>query len=147
MLTRISKKPICHNISESIKRKPLMVFFILSFAFTWIINLLMVGLLGQEAYTFSLIAGFGPVLSAMFVSSIINIERSGCKLGSWLLAFISTLLIAGSARWISRIWWHHDLSWTVLPGNFVLVFLVAFVVASAFSLNNGIRSLLKPYLN
>lgn len=50
-------------------------------------------------------------------------------------------------RWISRIWWKHNLDWGVLPGDILLVVLAAFVLASAFSDKHGIRSLLKPYLN
>lgn len=141
------KKLIYEDMFQMIRRNPLVIFFILSFAFTWIVNLLMVGLLRQEAYTFGLLAAFGPVLSAMFVSSIINPKRSESKLSSKLLAFITVLLIAGSVRWISRIWWKHNLGWDVFPGDILLVVLAAFVIASAFSDKDGIRSLLKPYLN
>lgn len=147
MQVRYGEKPIFTGIFQIIRRNPLVAFFILSFAFTWIVNLVMVGFLHQETYTFSLISGFGPVLSAMFISSIIDTKKSDNKLRFRLLAFISVLLIAGSVRWISRIWWKHDLGWGVIPGDILLVVLAAFVVASAFSDKHGIRSLLKPYLN
>ncbi|HEX3046716.1 MAG TPA: type II CAAX endopeptidase family protein [Bacillota bacterium] len=146
MLAEIRKKSISEVVFPIIGRNPLVIFFIFSIAFTWIVNLLMVGFLRQGTYTYDLIAGFGPVLSAMFVSSIIDPKRTENKLSSRLLAFISVLLIAGSVRWISRIWWNHDLGWGVIPGDILLVVLAAFVVASAFSNKHGISSLLKPYL-
>lgn len=141
------KKPNGQESFQIIKRRPLMMFFFFSIAFTWIINWLMINLLGQESYTFSNISGFGPVLSAMFISSILNTERAEFKFGSWSLIFISTLFVAGLVRWISRIWWNHNMSWSVFPGEFVLVVLAAFVIACSCSPNSGIRSLLKPYLN
>lgn len=147
MLARMRKTLISEYIFQIIRRNPLVVFFILSIAFTWIVNLLLVGFFHQEAYTFSLISGFGPVLSAMFVSSIIDTKKTEYRISSWLSAFISVLLIAGLVRWISRIWWKHSLDWDVLPGDIILVVLAAYVIASAFSDKHGIQSLLKPYLN
>lgn len=147
MPEEIRKKSISEYMLPIIRHKPLVIFFILSIMFTWTVNLIMVGFLRQEAYTFTHIAGFGPVLSAMFVSSIIDTKRSEYKIRSWLWTFFSVLLIAGTVRWISRIWWNHDLGWSVLPGDFLLVVLAAVVIASAFSDKHGIRSLIKPYLN
>lgn len=143
----IRRKPVSEDVLLVIRRNPLVSFFILSIAFTWTVTLLTVSLLHQEAYTFTHIAGFGPVLSAMFVSSITDTKKSECKAGPWLLTFVSVLFVAGSLRWISRVWWKHDLGWGVFPGDILLVVLTAFVIASAFSNRHGIRSLLKPYLN
>lgn len=55
------------SIAQIIRHRPLAAFFIFSIAFTWIVILLMVGLLGLEDYTFGLIAGFGPTLSAIII--------------------------------------------------------------------------------
>lgn len=135
------------SITQNIKRNPLLYFFIFSIAFTWVITFFMVGLLEQEAYTFTHVAGYGPVLSAMVISAIINNKRVEFKISNWLFAFFLVMIIAGLLRWVSRIWWRHNLDWTVLPGDFLLVTLAAFVMAGAFSRNEGIRSLLRPYLN
>lgn len=135
------------SLTQNIKHNPLLYFLIFSIAFTWIITFLMVGLLNQEAYTFTNVAGYGPVLSAMMISALINNKRVEFKLSNWLLVFFLVIIIAGFLRWISRIWWNHNLDWTVLPGDFLFVSLAAFVMASAFSRNEGIRSLLRPYLN
>lgn len=66
---------------------------------------------------------------------------------SRIIGFFAVLIVAGVVRWISRIWWEHDLSWRVLPGDAVLVLLTAFVASSAFSSRKGIRTLLKPMVN
>lgn len=147
MPVEMRKRLISEYVFPIIRRNPLATFFILSVSFTWIVTLVMVGFLRQEAYTFTNIAGYGPVLSAMFVSSIIDTKKSECEISSWLLTFFSVMLVAGSVRWLSRIWWNHNRGWDVLPGDILLVVLAAFVMASAFSNKNSIRSLLKPYLN
>ncbi len=77
MLTGIRKMPLSEDICQIIRRNPLIIFFGLSFAFTWTVSLVMVGLLRQGVYTFDLIAGFGPVLSAMLVpQSLIPKDRN-----------------------------------------------------------------------
>lgn len=135
------------SIAQIIKQRPLVTFFIFSIVFAWIINLLMFSLLGEENCTYSHIAGFSPTLSAMFISAIINNKRAEFKRGNWLFTFFLVMIVAGYVRWISRIWWNHNLDWTVLPGDLLVVSLAAFVIASAFSSNEGVRSLLQPYLN
>ena len=147
MLAGMRKKQVFEDMFQLIRCHPLVAFFILSIAFTWTVTLLMVGFLHKEAYTFTHIAGFGPVLSAMFISSIIDTKRSEHKISSWIMTFFIVIIIAGVVRWISRVWWNHDLGWSVLPGDILLVMLAAFVIASTFSDKHGIRSLLKPYLN
>lgn len=135
------------SIAEIIKQRPLVIFFISSVVFAWSINLLMFALLGLENRTFSHIASYAPTLSAMFISAIINDKRAEFKRGNWLLAFFLVMIVAGFMRWISRVWWNHILDWTVLPGDLLVVSLAAFVIAGAFSGNEGVRSLLRPYLN
>ncbi|MFX4263353.1 CPBP family intramembrane glutamic endopeptidase [Pelotomaculum propionicicum] len=135
------------GIAQIIRQRPLVAFFIFSIAFTWLGVYLMVGLLGLDDYTFGLIAGFGPTISAIIISAAMNNKRSEFRRGVWLCTFFLVLVIAGFVRWISRIWWNHNLDWNVLPGDFLLVSLAAFVIASAFSSNEGMRSLLRPYLN
>ncbi len=134
-------------LKKRIKNHPLLYFFIFAIGFTWIITFVAVGLLHQEAYTYTHIAGFGPVLSAMIISAIINNKQVEFKRGNWLFVFLAVMTIAGFMRWISRIWWNHNMDWTVLPGDFLLVLLASLVMAGAFSRNQGIRSLLLPYLN
>ena len=135
------------SITKIIRQRPLTMFFVFSVLFSWVIALLMFGLLGEENCTFSHIASYAPVLSAMIISAIINNKRAEFKRGIWLFAFFLVLIIASSVRWASRIWWNHSLDWTVLPGDLLVVSLAAFVIASAFSSNEGVRSLLRPYLN
>lgn len=98
ILEEIKTESVYDKILSIVKRNPLFVFFVLSFSFTWTVNLLMVGLLKQEAYTYVLIAGFGPVLSAMFVTSVINPKSSDSKHSSKIFSFISVFFIAGTLR-------------------------------------------------
>lgn len=135
------------GMTQIIRQRPLTIFFIFSIAFTWSISVLWFSLFGGENCTYSAISGYGPALSAMLVSAIISNKRSEYKRGYWLFAFFLAMAVAGFARWISRIWWHHDLGWTVLPGDLIAVSLGAFVVAGAFSRNESVRSLLRPYFN
>jgi membrane protease YdiL (CAAX protease family) len=123
------------------------MFFSMSLLFMWVIDFVMVGLLKQDGYTFTLIAAFTPVLSAMFLMTVIHPGRVKSSPRSRMITFFVVLVAAGAVRWISRIWWEHDLSWRVLPGDAVLVLLTAFIASSAFSGRRGIRSLLQPITN
>lgn len=135
------------SFTNFIKQHPLVVFFILALSYMWIVDILTVGLLRMESYTFTLIASFGPVLSAMFIMTVIDPGRVECSPKIQRIAFITCFIVAGALRWISRVWWEHDLSWSVLPGDAVLVFLTAFVASSAFSRRKAIRTLMHPIIN
>ena len=135
------------GFTNFIRQHPLVMFFSMSLLFMWLIDYLMVGLLKQDDYTFTFIAAFSPALSAMFLMTVIHPGRVKSSPRSRMIAFFVALVVAGVVRWISRIWWEHDLSWSVLPGDVVLVLLTAFVASSAFSGRKGIRTLLKPMIN
>lgn len=130
-----------------IKKYPLITFFVLAISFLWIIDIVTVGLLKQDDYTYVYIGAFGPALAAMLITSILNPGKVKPQKGKWLLVFIISLVIAGAVRWISRIWWNHDLSLSVLPGDALLVFITAFVIAGAFSQTKGIRAIISPLFN
>lgn len=147
MQAEIERSPNNGNVLELIKRYPLAAFFLFAIAFAWSVSLLLGSCLGQDPYVYSHIAGYGPVVAAMLISAAINPKKAKRRFHSWAAAFVLSALAAGTVRWLSRIWWHHSLAWSVLPGDLFLVLLASFVVASAFSGNEGIRSLLRPYLN
>lgn len=135
------------SFTSFIKQHPLVMFFTLAVSYMWIVDILMVGLLKLEGYTFTLISSFGPVLSAMYLMTVIDPGRVEYSPKSQRIAFITCLIVAGALRWISRIWWEYDLSWRVLPGDAILVLLTAFVASSAFSCRKGIRTLMHPIIN
>lgn len=135
------------KIIRFVRKRPLGVYFASSILFAWIINLMIYYSWGDENCTYSHIASYAPALSAMMISALTQNKRIEFKAGKWLLSFFLVMIIAGSVRWISRIWWNHQLDWTVLPLDLLVVSLSAFVIAGAFSGNAGVRSLLRPYLN
>lgn len=83
----------------------------------------------------------------MFIMTVLHPGRIKSSPRSRIIAFFVVSVVAGAVRWISRIWWEHDLSWKVLPGDAFLVLLTAFVASSAFSGRKGIRTLLQPMIN
>lgn len=105
------------------------------------------GLLKMEVYTFLHIGSFGPALSAMLIMTILNPDKVEFPSRTQIITFIISAILAGALRWVSRIWWEHDMSWQVIPGDIILVLLTAYVASSVFSSSIGVHKLMKPILN
>lgn len=130
-----------------IRRYPLIMFFTISILCVWLIDIVMNGLLKMEVYTFLHIGSFGPALSAMLIMTMLNPGKAKAPSHTQIIAFGFFVIFAGALRWISRIWWEHDMSWKVIPGDIILVLLAAYVASSAFSASIGIRKLMRPIFN
>ncbi|MGE5396076.1 MAG: lysostaphin resistance A-like protein [Chitinophagales bacterium] len=130
-----------------IRRYPLIMFFTMSILCIWLIDIVMNDLLKMEVYTFLHIGSFGPALSAMLIMTVLNPGRAKAPSHTRIIAFIFFIICAGGLRWISRIWWEHDMSWTVIPGDIILVLLAAYVASSAFASSVGVHKLMRPVLN
>lgn len=130
-----------------IKRHPLIMFFAMSILSIWLIDLLLVGLLKLEVYTFLHIGSFSPALSAMLIMAVMKPGRAKALSRTQIITFVFFVIFAGALRWISRIWWEHDMSWKVIPGDIILVLIAAYVASSAFSGRIGVRKLMQPMFN
>lgn len=75
------------NLMERMKQHPLVAFFVLAYAISWIV-LLPLGILGEAATSFALIlvivSAFGPAVAAWIVTRVVE-GRAGVR------------------RWISRL--------------------------------------------
>jgi|LSQX01.3.fsa_nt_gb hypothetical protein len=63
------------SFKSFIRQHPLVMFFSMSLLFMWVIDFVMVGMLNQDGYTYTLIAAFTPVLSAMLLMKVIHPGR------------------------------------------------------------------------
>ncbi len=143
----VQSEKLSGRAADLIRRHPLAVFFPMAILFTWIIDIVMHGLLKQEVYTYIYIAAYGPVLTAMFLMSVIQPGKVKSSPQTRWTIFAIVFVVAATVRWISRIWWNHDLSWRAIPGDVILVFLSAFVTSAAFSGRKGVRALLQSTVN
>ncbi|HEX2945968.1 MAG TPA: type II CAAX endopeptidase family protein [Clostridia bacterium] len=139
------------SLTKLIKRYPLITFFVMSVLLEWSAEFLMYFFFNQgsesQGYTNVYIAAFSPVLSAMFLMNLLNRGKAEPPRKNRLLIFLVVFVVVGALRWISRIWWEHDLSLNVLPGDIILVSLSAFVASGVLSSRKGTRTLLEPMIN
>ena len=138
---------ISNRFFDLIRQYPLIMFFTMSIVCIWLIDITLNGLLQMEVYTFLHIGSFSPALSAMFIMTVMNPGRSKASSHTQIIAFAFFAIFAGMLRWVSRIWWEHDMSWQVIPGDIILVLIAAYVASSAFSAGTGVRKLMGPIFN
>ena len=138
------------NITEWIKRHPVPAFFLVAFAITWPVEILVLYILpgNQLLLFFSQWALFGPALAAMLISGI---EQSQPKIKrrrlrwtafllSWLLSGLVLILYGWKVMGMDLI--------VSCIANGILAIVPAWVLSSAYARTPGVRkqfsTLLKP---
>jgi membrane protease YdiL (CAAX protease family) len=138
------------NLTEYLKRHPLIAYFVLTYVFSWALWIPLQQLvLGGQSYLMPLISLgiFAPALVGIGLSAIIKPRpREGRRqpavivfIVAWILA--SAIIIADLITNGQR-----DLSTTLVVISIITGLLPAFVISSAFSTIPGVRAHLRTYI-
>ena len=136
---------ILHSLSDTIRRHPIIAFFILAFACSWIVWAVpLVASVKNPTYLMliGVIGAFGPAIGAIVISGILNAKPTGIPpLKRWGIFAILFCVIFPFA-----------LFWSLLKGNFadplflvlcaILAALSAFVISSVLARRTGVRDLM-----
>ncbi len=148
-----------NKIRNLVARNQIITFFLLTYVITWGLWIPFIQLNTQEGVFGALAAIpigwglFGPALAGIFITWVINPERNDKSRKKPLLVFCLGLVLS-TLVFILNTWMFVALSWTteiiivVTFMGLVIAISPAFVISSAFAVNQKVReylnSLIKP---
>ncbi len=134
------------NLSISIRRYPLISFFIFTFSFSWILFLIYI-LNPNELSTLLLIFSiYAPALSAIIISKITGNKQNCDNTRVKWITFLIIWVIATFIFILNYLIQIADLPFLIIIGSIILGLLPALVVSSGFSQNLDIRAIFRSYI-
>lgn len=132
-------KWICHN--------QLVVFFVLTFVFSWSIYLV-AGLAEFNNQTILsraiLIAAFGPSLSAILISAVSSSKGATPMSGKRIILFLIIFSFGAAIEWLDHILWRHSIDVNLIFTDAILITLAALVISSIYSSRLGVQNVVAP---
>ena len=132
-------------IIEWIRKKPIVAFFVITFAITWGVGFSYIAVLQHDMYQLAFLASIatcGPALAGILVTTVGNREpRSGSKKARWI-AFLIALLV-GTVVCSAFNFYINNVPVSVVYVVFVFLLVtppVAYVISGAFSRVPAVRS-------
>ncbi len=122
------------------------LFFILAFAFTWIIYLCLDRMYISNSTVlgrWTLIAAFGPSVAAMLTARLTDPMRENPRVIQQVILFTLAFAVAFGVEWLDNKWWYHPINTPLMIADVILAFLAAFVISGVFSVRRGVKNLLQ----
>jgi membrane protease YdiL (CAAX protease family) len=118
------------------------LFFILAFAFSWTIYLLLSrSHIGFNRWTH--VAAFGPSVAAMLLARLTGPQREKPRPIQHAILFVLAFAAAFGVEWLDHKWWYHQIGVPLIISDVILVFLAALVISGVLSSRRGVRNLLQ----
>lgn len=138
------------NLTECLKRHQLIAYFVLTYAFTWALWIVVQPLFLEGQKTLAPLLSLGAFAPALVSIGLSTLIKPRPKLGSRkpaVIAFIIVWIIASTIIILYQIFMNKmGLSTRLVILMAITGLLPAFVVSSAFSTCPGVRDLLRTYI-
>ena len=138
------------NLTEYLKRHQLIVYFVLTYAFSWALWLSLQQLVldGQHSLIPLISLGvFAPALVSIGLSAVLKPRPREGRRQTAVIAFVVAWILASAIIIMDLITNEQgDLSITLVVTSIITGLLPAFVVSSAFSTIPGVRAHLRTYI-
>lgn len=128
-------------------RNELTAFFTLTFLFSWSMYLAVALLQFNNQTVLSrvlLIAGFGPSISALLISTVNSSKSATPMLGKRVLLFLLVFAFGAAIEWLDHVLWKHQIDTNLIVTDAILVTLAALVISSMYSSRQKLRDTMTP---
>ena len=135
------------NLINWIRQNELFVFFALTFMFSWSIYLAVALSEFNNQTVLSrilLIAGFGPSLSALLVSTVNSSKIATTRVRKRVWLLILAFIFCAVVEWLDHVLWNHQVDLPLIVTDAILVSLAAIVISSMYSSHQKVRDLVTP---
>ena len=135
---------IQRGLQAFIQRYDILLFFVLTFLFSWSIWFLSPYLPDTHDWgRLSGIASAGPVIVSMFLSVLLRPGQDRSLVKRHFLVFAVAFAGAVGIGWLDSLWWNYPMTSVEITFDLVLALLAAYIISGAFSPWHGIRALLE----
>lgn len=135
------------NLIHWISHNELTAFFSLTFVFSWSIYLVVALSQFNNQTVLSrvlLIAGFGPALSALLISTVNSSKSATPMLWKRVVLLLLVFAFGAAVEWLDHSLWKHQVNARLIATDAILVFLVAIVISSIYSSHQKVRDTMLP---
>jgi membrane protease YdiL (CAAX protease family) len=139
--------PLRAHLIHWIGRNELTFFFTLTFIFSWSIYLAIALSQFNNQTVLSrvlLIAGFGPSLSALLISTVNSSKSATPMPGKRVVLFLSVFAFGAAIEWLDHVLWKHQIDTNLIITDAILVTLAAIVISSIYSNRQKVGDMMIP---
>lgn len=134
---------IQRGLQAFIQQYDILLFFILTFLFSWSIWFISPYLPDTHDWKrLQGIASAGPVIVAMLLSQFLQPGRDRSLAKRHFLVFAVVFAGAAGIGWLDSLWWNYPMTGVEIIFDLLLALIAAYIISGAFSPWHGIRALL-----